>query len=195
LAQKRRGDGAVIDTILQEAESKMTKSVDHLEQELATIRTGRANPALIDRVVVPYYGTPTPLNQLAQVSAPEARLLVVQVYDRGQIGAVEKAIRDSGIGLNPANDGQVIRVPIPPLTEERRREYVRMVKQRGEDARVAVRNIRRDELHRIQQRERAGEIPEDQAKRAGERLQKITDAYVGRIESISNRKEAEVMEV
>jgi ribosome recycling factor len=123
----------------------MTKSVDHLEQELATIRTGRANPALIDRVVVPYYGTPTPLHQLAQVSAPEARLLVVQVYDRGQIGAVEKAIRDSGIGLNPANDGQVIRVPIPPLTEERRREYVRMVKQRGEDARVAVRNIRSDE--------------------------------------------------
>jgi len=185
----------VIDTILQEAESKMTKSVDHLEHELATIRTGRANPALIDRVVVPYYGTPTPLNQLAQISAPEARLLVVQVYDRGQMGVVEKAIRDSGMGLNPANDGQVIRVPIPPLTEERRREYVRMVKQRGEDARVAIRNIRRDELHRVQQRERAGEIPEDQAKRAGDRLQKITDAYVGRIESISNRKEAEVMEV
>jgi ribosome recycling factor len=185
----------VIDTILQEAETKMTKSVDHLEQELATIRTGRANPALIDRVTVPYYGTPTPLNQLAQIIAPEARLLVVQVYDRGQMGAVEKAIRDSGMGLNPANDGQVIRVPIPPLTEERRREYVRMVKQRGEDARVAIRNIRRDELHRIQQRERAGEIPEDQAKRAGERLQKITDAFVGRVESISNRKEAEVMEV
>ena len=185
----------MIDTILQEAESKMTKSVDHLEHELATIRTGRANPALIDRVVVPYYGTPTPLNQLAQISAPEARLLVVQVYDRGQMGVVEKAIRDSGMGLNPANDGQVSRGPIPPLTEERRREYVRMVKQRGEDARVAIRNIRRDELHRVQQRERAGEIPEDQAKRAGDRLQKITDAYVGRIESISNRKEAEVMEV
>ena len=161
----------MIDTILQEAESKMTKSVDHLEHELATIRTGRANPALIDRVVVPYYGTPTPLNQLAQISAPEARLLVVQVYDRGQMGVVEKAIRDSGMGLNPANDGQVIRVPIPPLTEERRREYVRMVKQRGEDARVAIRNIRRDELHRVQQRERAGEIPEDQAKRASDRLQ------------------------
>jgi ribosome recycling factor len=185
----------VIDTILQDAEIKMTKSVDHLEQELATIRTGRANPALVDRVMVPYYGTPTQLNQLAQISAPEPRLLVVQVYDRAQIGAVEKAIRDSGMGLNPANDGQVIRVPIPPLTEERRREYVRMVKQRGEDARVAVRNIRRDELHRIQQGERAGEVPGDQAKRAGERLQKITDAFVGRIESISNRKEAEVMEV
>jgi len=185
----------VIDSILAEAESKMAKSVEHLEQELATIRTGRANPGLIDRVTVPYYGSPTPLNQIAQISAPEARLLVVQVYDRGQIGAVEKAIRDSGMGLNPANDGQVVRVPIPPLTEERRREYVRMVKQRGEDARVAVRNIRRDELHRVQQGERSGEIPEDQAKRAGDRLQKITDAHVSRIEAIAGRKEAEVMEV
>ena len=185
----------MIDGILHEAESKMAKSVDHLEHELATIRTGRANPALIDRVTVPYYGTPTPLNQLAQISAPEARLLVVQVYDRGQIGAAEKAIRDSGMGLNPASDGQVIRVPIPPLTEERRREYVRMVKQRAEEARVAVRNIRRDELHQVQQGEKAGEIPEDQAKRAGERLQRITDANVGRIESIASRKESEVMEV
>ena len=185
----------MIDGILHEAESKMAKSVDHLEQELATIRTGRANPALIDRVTVPYYGTPTPLNQLAQISAPEARLLVVQVYDRGQIGAAEKAIRDSGMGLNPASDGQVIRVPIPPLTEERRREYVRMVKQRAEEARVAVRNIRRDELHQVQQGEKAGEIPEDQAKRAGERLQRITDANVARIESIASRKESEVMEV
>jgi ribosome recycling factor len=185
----------MIDGILHEAESKMAKSVDHLEHELATIRTGRANPALIDRVTVPYYGTPTPLNQLAQISAPEARLLVVQVYDRGQIGAVEKAIRDSGMGLNPASDGQVIRVPIPPLTEERRREYVRMVKQRAEEARVAVRNIRRDELHQVQQGEKAGEIPEDQAKRAGERLQRITDANVGRIEGIASRKENEVMEV
>src|SRR5439155_17883951 len=161
----------MIDPIVRDADQKMAKSVDHFAGQLATIRTGRANPALIDRVVVPYYGTPTPLNQLAQISAPEARLLVVQVYDRSQMGAVEKAIRDSGMGLNPANDGQVIRVPIPPLTEERRREYVRMVKQRGEDARVAIRNIRRDELHRIQQGERAGEIPEDQAKRAGDRLQ------------------------
>src|SRR5918912_1837099 len=185
----------MVDEILFEAEEKMDKSVEAFQRELATIRTGRANPALIDKVMVPYYGTPTPLNQLAQISAPEPRLLVVQVYDRSQLGAVERAIRDSGLGLNPANAGQVIRVPIPPLTEERRREYVRMVKQRAEEARVAVRNVRRDELHRIQQRERAGEIPEDQAKRAGERLQKITDAFVGRVESISNRKEAEVMEV
>src|SRR5205807_1694500 len=168
---------------------------EHLEQELISIRTGRANPALIERVMVPYYGTPTPLNQLAQISAPEARMLVVQVYDRGQMGTVEKAIRDAGIGLNPANDGQVIRVPIPSLTEERRREYVRMVKQRAEEARVAVRNVRRDELHRIQSQERAGEIREDQARRAGEQLQKITDAHTGKIDGIAARKESEVMEV
>jgi len=184
-----------IDGILKEAEAKMGKSVEHLEHELAGIRTGRANPALIERVAVPYYGTPTPLNQLAQISAPESRLLVVQVYDRGQMGAVEKAIRDSGMGLNPSNDGQVIRVPIPVLTEERRREYVKMVKQRAEEARVAVRNVRRDELQRIHQQERAGELPEDQARRAGDQLQKVTDAHTGRIDTIAGRKEAEVMEV
>ena len=184
-----------IDGILKEAESKMGKSVEHLEHELTSIRTGRANPVLIERVMVPYYGTPTPLNQVAQISAPEARMLVVQVYDRGQMGTVEKAIRDAGIGLNPSNDGQVIRVPIPPLTEERRREYVKMVKQRAEEARVAVRNVRRDELQRLHQQERAGEVPEDQAKRAGDRLQKITDTHTGRIDAISQRKESEVMEV
>jgi ribosome recycling factor len=184
-----------VDGILQEAREKMTKSVEHLEHGLQTIRTGRANPALIEQVRVPYYGTPTPLNQLAQISAPEPRLLMVQVYDRSQMGSVERAIRDAGQGLNPSNDGQVVRVPIPPLTEERRREYVKMVRQRAEDARVAVRNIRRDELHQIQQQERAGELPEDQARRAGEQLQKITDAQVGRIDAVAARKEAEVMEV
>jgi ribosome recycling factor len=184
-----------VDGILQEARQKMAKSVEHLENGLQTIRTGRANPALIEQVRVPYYGTPTPLNQLAQISAPEPRLLMVQVYDRGQMATVEKAIRDAGQGLNPSNDGQVVRVPIPPLTEERRREYVKMVRQRAEDARVAVRNIRRDELHQIQQQERAGELPEDQARRAGEQLQKITDSQVGRIDAVAARKEAEVMEV
>jgi ribosome recycling factor len=184
-----------IEGILKESESRMGKAVEHLEQELQSIRTGRANPALIERVNIPYYGTPTPLNQLAQISAPEARLLVVQVYDRGQMGTVEKAIRDAGIGLNPSSDGQVIRVPIPALTEERRREYVKMVKQRAEEARVAVRNVRREELQQLHQRERAGEIPEDQAKRAGDQLQKITDAHTARIDAIGQRKEAEVMEV
>jgi ribosome recycling factor len=184
-----------IQSILDEAEAKMDKSVDHLEHELTSIRTGRANPVLIERVQVPYYGTPTPLNQLAQITAPEARLLVVQVYDRGQLGTIEKAIRDAGIGLNPANDGQVIRVPIPQLTEERRREYVKMVKQRAEEARVSVRNVRRDEIQLLNQQERAGEIPEDQARRAGDQLQKITDSHTARIDAIAQRKESEVMEV
>lgn len=185
----------MIDPILAEAESKMTKSVDTLIRELTSIRTGRANPALIDRLMVPYYGTPTPLNQLATISAPEARLLLVQVYDRSQIGAVEKAIRTSDLGVNPASDGAVIRVPIPPLTEDRRREYVRLARQKAEEARVAIRNIRRDEVHRINELEKGGEIPEDDGKRALERLQKVTDEHVGRVDGLTERKEAEVMEV
>ncbi|TMF88679.1 MAG: ribosome-recycling factor [Chloroflexi bacterium] len=148
----------MIDEILMEAEIKMDKSLEHLQAELTHIRTGRANPALIEKVQV-------------------------------------KAIRDSGQGLNPANDGQVVRVPIPPLTEERRKEYVRMVHAKTEEARVAVRNVRREEMHRIQQQEKAGEIPADQAKRATDQLQKITDAHTARIDAAGARKEAEVMEV
>jgi ribosome recycling factor len=184
-----------VDAILNDADSKMRKSVDFFQHELTTIRTGRANPALIEKVLVPYYGTPTPLNQLAQISAPEPRLLVVQVYDRSQLAAVEKAIRSGDVGLNPANDGQVIRVPIPPLTEERRREYVRLVKQKAEEARVAVRNVRRDEIHRLQAVEKAGDVAEDAAKKAQERLQRITDQHIAQIDALAARKEAEVMEV
>ena len=173
----------------------MTKSVDHFGGELTTIRTGRANPALIDKIVVAYYGTPTPLNQLAQISAPEPRLLVVQVYDKSQMGAVEKALRTSDQGLNPANDGQVIRVPIPPLTEERRREYVKLVRQKAEDARVAIRNVRRDEVHRIEHLQKQGEVAEDDAKRATARLQKITESEIEKVDALAARKEREVMEV
>jgi ribosome recycling factor len=185
----------MIDPILRETESKMAKSAEHFAGELATIRTGRANPALIDRIMVAYYGTPTPLNQLAQISVPEPRLLVVQVYDKSQIGAVEKALRSSEQGLNPANDGQVIRVPIPPLTEERRREYVKLVRQKAEEARVAIRNVRRDELHRIDQMQKQGDVAEDDSKRAHARLQKITEAQIEKIDNLAGRKEAEVMEV
>jgi ribosome recycling factor len=185
----------VIDPVLREAESKMAKSVEHLAHELTSIRTGRANPALIDRVMVPYYGTPTPLNQLAQISAPEPRLLVVQVYDKSQIGAVEKALRTSEQGLNPASDGQVIRVPIPQLTEERRREFVKLVRQKAEESRVAIRNVRRDELHRVDQMQKNGEIAEDDSKRAHARLQKITESQTERIDALAARKESEVMEV
>ena len=185
----------MIDPVLREAETKMAKSVDHFNTELTTIRTGRANPALIDKIMVPYYGTPTPLNQLAQISAPEARLLVVQVYDKSQIGAVEKALRTGEQGLNPSSDGQVIRVPIPPLTEERRREYVKLVRGKAEDARVAIRNVRRDEVHRIDQMQKQGEVPEDDAKRGTARLQKITESQIERVDALAARKEAEVMEV
>jgi len=144
---------------------------------------------------VPYYGTPVPLNQIAQISAPEARMLLVNVYDRSQVGAIEKALRAPELGLNPASDGNVIRVPIPPLTEERRRDYVKLVRQKAEDARVAIRNIRRDEVHRVDRLEKGGEVPEDEAKRALERLQKITDLHVGRVDNLAAAKEAEVMEV
>jgi ribosome recycling factor len=185
----------VIDPVLRDAETKMAKSVEHFGGELTTIRTGRANPALIDRIMVPYYGTPTPLNQLAQISVPEARLLVVNVYDKSQIGAVEKALRTGDQGFNPANDGSVIRVPIPPLTEERRKEYVRLVRQKAEDARVAIRNVRRDEIHRLDQMSKKGEVSEDDAKRANARLQKITESQVERVDALAARKEAEVMEV
>jgi ribosome recycling factor len=185
----------MIDPILRDAESKMMKSVEHFASELATIRTGRANPALIDKIMVPYYGTPTPLNQLAQISAPEPRLLVVQVYDKSQMGAVEKALRSGEQGLNPASDGQVIRVPIPPLNEERRREFVKLVRQKAEDARVAIRNIRRDDIHRIDQMSKQGEIAEDDAKRAQARLQKATETHIEKVDAVAARKEAEVMEV
>jgi len=185
----------MIDPIMRDAESKMSKSVEHFSAELTSIRTGRANPALIDKVMVPYYGTPTPLDQLAQISVPEPRLLVVQVYDKSQIGAVEKALRTSEQGLNPASDGQVIRVPIPPLTEERRREYVKLVRQKAEDARVAIRNVRRDELHRIDQLQKKGEVAEDESKRAHTRLQKITETQIEKVDALAGRKETEVLEV
>src|SRR5437879_7723754 len=184
----------MLDPILRDAETKMSKSVDHFAGELSTIRTGRANPALIDKIMVPYYGTPTPLNQLVQISAPEPRLLVVQVYDRSQIGAVEKALRTGEQGLNPASDGQVIRVPIPPLTEERRKEYVKLVRHKAEEARVAIRNVRRDEIHRVDAMQKAGDVAEDEDKRAQARLQKITESQVEKVDALAARTEADVME-
>src|ERR1700675_4751205 len=174
----------MIDPILRGAESKMSKSVEHFAGDLATIRTGRANPALIDKIMVPYYGTPTPLNQIAQISAPEPRLLVVQVYDKSQMAAVEKALRSGEQGLNPASDGQVIRVPIPQLNEERRREFVKLVRQKAEDARVAIRNIRRDDIHRVDQMSKRGEIAEDDAKRAHARLQKVPEPHMQKVHAV-----------
>ena len=185
----------MIEDNLREAETKMQKSLDALGKEILTIRTGRASPALVDRIPVEYYGNPTPLNQLASITAPEPRLIVIQPWDRTVITAVEKALQKSELGLNPANDGQVIRVPIPPLNEERRREYVRLVKRYAESAHVAVRNIRRDQMEKIKAAEKARQVSADDAKRASERLQKVADRYIAKVDEAAARKEAEIMEV
>jgi ribosome recycling factor len=185
----------MIDDLLKEAEVKMQKSIEAMHRELSTIRTGRASPALLERVQVEYYGAATPLQQLAQVHAPEARLLVIQPYDRTAIGSIEKALQKSELGLNPANDGQVIRIPFPPLTEERRKELVKVVKHRIEEARVAIRNIRRDEQHGIQEFEKEGLISQDDAKRGQEQLQKITDRFVQNADESGQKKETEILEV
>ncbi len=188
-------DGSVIEDLMREAEVKMDKSVEVLRQELDNIRTGRAAPSLIERVQVEYYGALTPLQQLAGINAPEARLLVVQPYDRNAIGAIEKALQKSELGLNPSNDGVVIRIPFPQLTEERRRDFAKIVKHKAEEARVSIRNIRRDELHGLEKLEKEGELSQDDVKRAQEQLQKVTDRHVARVDEISERKEIEILEV
>ncbi|HEY5007133.1 MAG TPA: ribosome recycling factor [Caulobacteraceae bacterium] len=173
----------------------MSKSVEHFSTDLTSIRTGRANPALIDRVMVPYYGTPTPLNQLAQISAPEARLLVVQVYDKSQIGAIEKALRSGDQSLNPASDGQVIRVPIPPLTEERRRDLAKLASRYAEQQRIAVRNVRREANDDLKKAEKDGAISQDELKRMSDEVQKLTDEAVKRVDEALKTKEHEIMQV
>jgi ribosome recycling factor len=185
----------VIDDLLKDAEVKMHKSLEVLSHELSTIRTGRATPGLIDRVQVDYYGTPTPLQQLAQIHAPEPRLLLIQPYDRSAIAAIEKSLQKSELGLNPANDGQVIRIPFPPLTEDRRKDLVKVVRHRAEEARIAIRNIRRDELHGLQELEKEGDLSKDDTKRAQDQLQKITDRNVQRVDDAAAVKEAEILEV
>jgi ribosome recycling factor len=184
-----------VDGILHEAETKMGKSVEHLELELGTIRTGRANPALIERVSVPYYGTATPLKQLATISAPEARLLTVQPYDQSSIKAIERAIMESDIGLTPNNDGQIIRLQIPELTEERRRQLVKVVRGLAEEGKVAVRNIRRDVMHDLRELRDMGEAGSDDEHRAEEALQKLTDAKVAELDALLKGKEEEILEV
>jgi ribosome recycling factor len=185
----------MIEANLREADLKMQKSLDALAKEILTIRTGRASPALVDRIPVEYYGNPTPLNQLATITVPEARMILIQPWDRGIIGAIEKAIQKSELGLNPANDGQLIRIPIPPLNEERRREYVRLVKRYAEGAHIAVRNIRRDQIDKIKAMEKEKQISADEARRGGDQVQKIADRYIARVDEAAARKEAEIMEV
>ena len=185
----------MIEETLREAETKMRKAIDVAKEDFAGIRTGRANPALVNRLQVDYYGTPTPLQQLAGISAPEARLLVVSPYDPNATAAIEKTIRNSDLGINPSNDGQVIRLAFPPLTEERRKEYVRLAKHRAEEARTAIRNIRRHEKDALAGLERDGEISQDELRRAEQRLQSITDNHVAEVDSLLQHKEQELREI
>ncbi len=185
----------MIDEALFDAEEKMEKAVSVARDDLSTIRTGRANPGMFSRIVIEYYGTNTPITQLASINVPEARLVVIKPYEANQLGAIENAIRNSDLGLNPSNDGTLIRVAVPQLTEERRRELVKQAKGKGEDAKVSVRNIRRktmEELHRIR---KDGEAGEDEVSRAEKDLDKTTSQYVTQIEDLVKHKEGELLEV
>ena len=185
----------MIDDILLDAEDRMDKTIEALKRELSGIRTGRAAPGLIEHLGVEYYGTPTPLNQLAGISAPEPRLLVVQPWDRGSLGIIEKSIRGSDLGLNPTNDGQLIRIVIPPLTEERRKSLVRVVRAKVEEDKVALRNIRRDAVAQIKDLLKEKEIGEDDERRGEQQIQELTDRFVSEADKIGKHKEDEVLEV
>lgn len=181
--------------LLTSGEDRMKKAVQNLTKELSTLRAGRANPSLLEKIQIDYYGAPTPLNQLASISVPEARLLVVQPYDKSVIDEIEKAILKSDLGLTPSNDGDVIRIAIPPLTEERRAELVKLVKKYAEENKVAVRNIRRDVNDDLKKSEKNGEITEDELRRLTDEVQKLTDKYIAQIDKIVDEKEKEIMEV
>jgi ribosome recycling factor len=183
----------VIEELLQDARERMDKSIDSTKHELATVRTGRASPHLLDRVNVDYYGAQTPLKQIATVNATEARLLTITPYDKSSIKAIEKSILESDLGLTPSNDGNVIRLTIPELTEERRKELVRVVHQLAEDGRVAVRNVRRDCMHHLRDLRKSGEAGEDEERRAEAELQKLTDAHVKDIDELLKGKEEEIL--
>jgi ribosome recycling factor len=185
----------VIDETLLEGEEKMQKAVDVAKDELATVRTGRANPAMFSGIVVDYYGSPTPLNQLASVSVAEARMVVIKPYDISQLAAMEKAIRDSDLGVNPSNDGKIIRVSIPQMTEERRKEMVKLAKHKGEEGRITVRGIRRKVKEEIDRIVRDGEAGEDEGTRGEKELENITHRYVAAIDELVKHKEAELLEV
>jgi ribosome recycling factor len=185
----------MVQQVINTAKEKMDKAVQAFTRELATIRAGRANPSLLEKVTVDYYGMPTPIIQLASISVPEARLLVIQPYDKSVIKDIEKAILSSDLGLTPSNDGSVIRITIPPLTEERRRELVKLVKKYSEDAKVAVRNIRRDANDELKKLEKNGEITEDELRGYTDDIQKLTDDHIAKIDTITKEEEKEVMEV
>lgn len=185
----------MIDQALSDAEHRMRSAVGALDRDLDTVRTGRARPALVEQLKVEYYGTPTPLNQMAAINAPEPRLITIQPWEKGQLGAIEKAIQKSDLGLTPTNDGNIIRLVIPVLTEDRRKELAKVVHKKVEEARVAVRNVRRDALDHLRKAQHAREITDDDERRAQERLQKITDMHVAEVDRHGAAKEKELLEV
>ncbi len=185
----------VIDDELLEAEDKMDKAVAVAREDFAAIRTGRANPAMFNKVSVEYYGTPTPINQLASFQSPEARMIIVSPYDKSSLGAIEKAIRGSDLGVNPTNDGTIIRVVLPELTEDRRREYIKVARGKAEDARISIRSIRRHAMQRLDKMSKDGDAGEDDVKRAEKQLDSLTAGHVSHIDELLKHKEAELLEV
>ncbi|HEU5226884.1 MAG TPA: ribosome recycling factor [Ktedonobacteraceae bacterium] len=181
--------------LFADAERRMQRAVEALKQDLGAIRTGRASSALVERITVDYYGAPTPINQVASISVPEARLLVIQPWDRKMLTDIEKAIQKSDLGINPNNDGQVIRLNIPPMSEERRRDLVKMLHKKLDEHKVAVRNVRRDVQDKLRDREKKKEVSEDELKRSTERLQKLTDRYIEEMDKVGKHKELEILEV
>ena len=186
---------SLMDDLLADAREHMDKSVDATRQKFGSIRTGRATPALLDRIMVDYYGAQTPLKQLATISAPEARLLTVQPYDKSSIKAIERAILESDVGLTPSNDGNLIRLGVPELTEERRKQLVKVVRGIAEEGRVSIRNIRRDVMHDLRELKEAGEAGSDDEHRAEVELQKVTDQRIAELDELLKTKEAEILEV
>jgi ribosome recycling factor len=185
----------VIDDLIQDAQRRMDKSIEATRSELNAVRTGRASAALLDRIHVDYYGQRTPLRQLATINVPEPRLLTIQPFDPSSLKSVERAIQESDLGLTPSNDGKTIRLPIPQLTEERRKELVRYVRQLAEEGRVAVRNVRRDTIHQLKDLVNSGDVGADEEHRAEDRVQKLTDEHTKAIDELLKHKEAEIMEV
>ena len=181
--------------VLEQTKERMSKAIQAYSRELASIRAGRANASLLDRISVDYYGAPTPINQLAGVSVPEARLMVIQPYDKSILGEIEKAILKSDLGITPTNDGSVIRLAMPALTEERRKDLVKVVKKEAEDAKVAIRNIRRDSNDDLKKLEKNGDITEDDLRSYSDEVQKLTDDHITKIDQLAKEKEKEVMEV
>lgn len=185
----------MIDEILLECEERMSSSVEFAREDLTTIRTGRANPAMFNGVIADYYGVPTPITQMATISVPEARMLLIKPYEHSQMQVIENAIRNSDLGVNPTNDGQVLRVTIPQLTEERRRDMVKVAKSKGEDAKIAIRNIRRQGMEQLAKIQKDGEAGEDEVRAGENELQKTTTKYVDQVDGLVEHKEEELMEV